>query len=446
MKSFNQFLTEAEDCTPLNLTEAVEWFCVFDEELNEVEKLEVLGELTEEDLVNLAWLKEYLIEVAANKVVPFKRVQTDLDKLLKQIRSEKTPPKPTTPNPQQYTQPAGSQRPTSDLKVGKKGLEAARDVARGRQPVPSLSNVGAKNVGAPTSTGKLRQSVSNLKSKITSKLPSVKAPKMPAGFKGAAGSYVKNVRDPLAAKINTPFVKAGEKITQAAAKVPGGSATLKGLGAVGRFASRAAVPVDAALNVANRKMQGQSWKRSIAGGAAETGGGLAAGAAGAALGTAILPGVGTVIGGITGYMAGSGAAGKAFDDAAGATPQQKKAMATANRQRQAGTGIVGTGGPTKVNTKKNTITTGGKTVALPKMQVNPQTGKAGYLAYKGGQATYKTAADPSTLAKTSSNPLERLGRTINPGAYAKQDAAAKAAQLKQAQAGTASYKKSLGIK
>lgn len=290
------------------------------------------------------------------------------------------------------------------------------------------------SAGAQSST---RQSVKNLGTSVSSRV------------KGAAGSYVKNVRDPLASKINTPFVKAGQKITQTAAKVPGGSATLKGLGAVGKFASKAAVPVDAALNVANRKMSGQSWKRSIAGGAVETGGGLAGAAAGAALGTAILPGAGTVVGGVAGYMAGSGVAGKAFDTAAGATPQQKKAMATSNRQKQAGSGLVGTGGPTKVNTKKNTITTGGKTVALPKMQVNPSTGKAGYLAYKGGQATYKTAADPSTLAKTSSNPLaafERIGRSINPGAYAKQDAAAKASQLKKAQAGTASYKKSLGIK
>ena len=287
------------------------------------------------------------------------------------------------------------------------------------------------SAGAQSST---RQSVRNVGTSVSSRV------------KGAAGSYVKNVRDPLAAKINTPFIKAGQKITQTAAKVPGGSATLKGLGAVGKFASKAAVPVDAALNVANRKMSGQSWKRSIAGGAVETGGGLAGAAAGAALGTAILPGAGTVVGGVAGYMAGSGAAGKAFDTAAGATPQQKKAMATSNRQKQAGSGLVGTGGPTKVNTKKNTITTGGKTVALPKMQVNPSTGKAGYLAYKGGQATYKTAADPSTLAKTSSKFSERIGRSINPGAYAKQDAAAKAAQLKQAQAGTASYKKSLGVK
>ena len=429
MKTFNQFLTEAENSMPLDLTEAVEWFSIFDEDLTEEEQIEVLEELSEQDLENLSWLKVYISEVIANKISPFTRSQA-----VKKLGTNKRVPfqRPTS-------QPAASAQSATTTPQPAGGVNKKVPFKRPTpQPAASgsstISPTQASNSGAPTSTPGLRQSVKNLGTSVSSRV------------KGAAGSYVKNVRDPLAAKINTPFIKAGEKITQTAAKVPGGSATLKGLGAVGKFASKAAVPVDAALNVANRKMQGQSWKRSIAGGAVETGGGLAGAAAGAALGTAILPGAGTVVGGIAGYVAGSGAAGKAFDTAAGATPQQKKAMATSNRQKQAGSGLVGSGGPTKVNTKKNTITTGGKTVALPKMQVNPSTGKAGYLAYKGGQATYKTAADPSTLAKTSSNPLERIGRSINPGAYAKQDTAAKASQLKKAQAGTASYKKSLGVK
>jgi hypothetical protein len=257
--------------------------------------------------------------------------------------------------------------------------------------------------------------------------------------------------------VQTGYKKPGFKTPNV--KVPTGVKNVAGF--AGRAAGPALTAVDAALTYKGRRSEGESRKRAAAGTAVEVGSGLAGaelGAQGGAViggtlgsivpgpGTAIGAGVGGLVGGGVGYVAGSEVGKKAFDVAAGATPQQKKAMATANRQRQAGTGIVGTGGPTKVDTKKNTITTGGKTVALPKMQVNPQTGKAGYLAYKGGQATYKTAADPSTLAKTSSNPLERLGRTINPGAYAKQDAAAKAAQLKQAQAGTASYKKSLGIK
>lgn len=417
MKSFHQFLTEAENSIPLDLSEAVEWFSIFDEELSEVDKLEVLEELSEEDLINLAWLKEYLIEQGANKIVPFGRskVQQDIDKLLTQIRSEggKKTTKPSTPNPQQYSQPAGPSRPTSGLKVSKSGLEAARDAARSRQPLPpapssSLSKKGAAQASAPASTSRLRQSVSNLGSKITSKLP--KAPKLPSGLKGAAG-------------------------------------------VAGRVAGPALTAVDAALTYKGRRSEGESRKRAAAGTAAQVGTGLAAATAGAKTGAAVgsLLGpkgalVGGLVGGGVGYVAGSEVGKKVFNVAAGASPAQKKAMDVSRRQSQAGTGIVGTGGPTKVDTKKNTITTGGKTVALPKMQVNPQTGKAGYLAYKGGQATYKTAADPSTLAKTSSNPFERLGRTINPGAYAKQDAAARAAQLKQAQAGTASYKKSLGVK
>jgi hypothetical protein len=419
MKSFHQFLSEAEDYKPLNLVEAVECFCIFDEELNETEKLQVLEELTEEDLINLAWLKEYLIEAelvpgAANKAVPFKRVHTDLDNLLKQIRSEGGPKKSTsssktsktskipkvTPNSQQYSQPTGPQRPVSDFKVSKSGLQAAKDVAASRKPsAPTI---------APSSSGGMKQSLRNLKTKISN----VKMPKVsvPSGVKNVAGT-------------------------------------------AGRLAGPALTVVDAGLRYKERKDAGESRRRSAAGSATEVGGGLAAAAggarAGAALGSVLGPkgaAVGGVVGGIGGYAAGSEVGKKVFNVAAGASPQQKKAMATSNRQKQAGTGIVGTGGPTKVDTKKNTITTGGKTVALPKMQVNPQTGKAGYLAYKGGQATYKTAADPSTLAKTSTVPLERIGRTFFPGAYAKQDAAAKAAQLKQAQAGTASYKKSLGVK
>lgn len=221
-------------------------------------------------------------------------------------------------------------------------------------------------------------------------------------------------------------------------------------GVAGRAAGPALTAVDAALTYKGRRSQGETRKRAAAGTAAQVGTGLAAATAGAKAGAAagsVLGPKGALVGGLVGggvgYVAGSEVGKRAFNVAAGASPAQKKAMDVSRRQSQAGTGIVGTGGPTKVDTKKNTITTGGKTVALPKMQVNPQTGKAGYLAYKGGQATYKSGPDPSTLAKTSSNPLERFGRTINPGAYTKQDAAARAAQLKQAQAGTASYKKSL---
>ena len=45
---------------------------------------------------------------------------------------------------------------------------------------------------------------------------------------------------------------------------------------------------------------------------------------------------------------------------------------------------------------------------------DPTTGKArvGYLSYKDGKPVYTAPNDPSTLRYTSSNPLERVGRTL----------------------------------
>ena len=43
--------------------------------------------------------------------------------------------------------------------------------------------------------------------------------------------------------------------------------------------------------------------------------------------------------------------------------------------------------------------------------------RVGYLAYRDGKPVYKTANDPSSLKYTSSNPLERIGRTVAYGNY-----------------------------
>ena len=221
-------------------------------------------------------------------------------------------------------------------------------------------------------------------------------------------------------------------------KVPAGA------GRALRVAGRIAGPAAAALDVADERSKGSGWLRSLAKGATVAAGGALGGAAGSVAGP---------VGSFAGATGGAMAASKAFDTAAGANAAQRRALATANRRSQAGGALAGIGGRTTFDTKKNTMTTGSgsqrRTVQLGKTSVVTGPGgkqDVGYLAYKGGQATYKSGPDPSTLAKTSSNPLERIGRTLNPGAYAKQDAAAKAAQLKQAQAGTASYKKSLGVK
>jgi len=199
-------------------------------------------------------------------------------------------------------------------------------------------------------------------------------------------------------------------------------------------------PASAALDVADERSKGSGWLRSLAKGATVAAGGALGGAAGSAAGP-----VGTIAGGI----GGAEAASKAFDVAAGANAKERKGIATANRKTQAGGAIKGVGGKTSFDTKKNTITSGGKTAQLGKTSVvtNPKTGKqeVGNLAYKNGQAVYKRS-DTKSLAQTSSNPLERIGRTINPNAYKQSDAANAAKKLNQARQSDVARNKALGVK
>lgn len=252
----------------------------------------------------------------------------------------------------------------------------------------------------------------------------------------------------------TGFKKPGFKMPKV--KVPQGAKQAAGV--AGKAAGPALTAVDAALTYKGRRDAGESRKRAAAGTAAQVGTGLAAAKAGAlggaaiggAVGGPIGAGIGGVVGGIGGYAAGSKVGKSAFNVAAGATPQQRKTMATTNRQRQSGGALVGTGGKTTFDTKKNTMTTGGKTVQLAKTSVvkDPTTGKldTGYLAYKGGKAVYKRAADPSTLAKTSTNPLERIGRTLNPSAYKQSDELKRQQALRQASQSDIKRQQALGVK
>lgn len=216
-----------------------------------------------------------------------------------------------------------------------------------------------------------------------------------------------------------------------------------GLKRAGRIGGKLLGPAAAALDVADEKAKGSGWARSLAKGAAVAAGGALGGAAGSVAGP---------IGSIGGATAGSMAASKAFDVAAGANAKERKAMATANRQRQAGTAIKGIGGPTSFDTKKNTITTGSgsqrKTVGLAKTGVVQRGGQstAGHLAYKGGKAVYKAGPSAQSLAKTSSNPLERIGRSLFAGAYKQHDAAKAKQALAKARQSDAARNKALGVK
>jgi hypothetical protein len=231
--------------------------------------------------------------------------------------------------------------------------------------------------------------------------------------------------------------------TPEAPKVPGKFAK------IGKFAGPASAALDTALSTADERSKGSGWARSLAKGATVAAGGLLGGTAGAIGGGGVL----SAATGTAGALAGGSAAEKAFDVAAGANAKQRKQIATANRKSQSGGAIKGIGGPTSFDTKKNTITTGTKaqrtTAQLGKTSVvtNPKTGKqeVGNLAYKNGQAVYKRS-DTKSLAQTSSNPLERIGRTMFAGAYKKSDAANAAAKLNQARQSDSARNKALGVK
>jgi hypothetical protein len=403
MKSFNQFLIEAENSIPLDLSEAVEWFSIFDEELSEVDKLEVLEELSEQDLENLSWLKVYISEVIANKISPFTR-----SRAVKKLGTNKRVPfqRPTP-------QPAASAQSATTTPQPAGGVNKKVPFKRPTpQPAVSgsstISPTQASNAGAPTSTPGLRQSVSNLGSKIKSRLP--QAPKVPTGLKSVVGT-------------------------------------------AGRLAGPALTAVGGALETGAEREKGSGWARSLAKGAAVTAGGILGGTLGAVTGG----GVGSAALGVAGAYGGASAAGAAFDTVAGANAAQRKTMATTNRQKQAGGGLAGIGGKTTFSKAKDGtgfMSTGAgsqrKTVSLAKTSVvkDPKTGKAetGHLAFKGGQAVYKRAQDPSTLAKTSSNPLERIGRTINPNAYKAQDEVSRKTKLQQAATSDVKRQQSLGVK
>jgi len=265
-----------------------------------------------------------------------------------------------------------------------------------------------------------------------------------------AGGQTSAPKAPTLGKTVNPKSLSAVKPSSTTGKFPSG---------LGRNLGRAAYGLEAGLETLDQKSRGRKTGSAIAMGATKAAGGWAgakAGAAGgAALGSLAGPigtGVGAALGGIGGYVAGSNLAGKASETVAGATGKEKAAIATANRQRQAGTAIKGIGGKTTFDTKKNTMTTGTgsqrKTVGLAKTGVVQRGGQsvAGHLAYKGGKAVYKAGPSAQSLAKTSSNPLERIGRSLFAGAYKKSDAAAAAKKLATARQSDVARNKALGVK
>jgi len=151
-----------------------------------------------------------------------------------------------------------------------------------------------------------------------------------------------------------------------------------------------------ALDAAEReKARGQSAQRqrdsAIASGTGSTLGSITATKALSRL----LGPRGRFVSDIAGPLIGSGVGSAAAGYMMGASKSDKEWMARQNRLNQTG-----------VSAQSATSKRGNRAV------IRDTSGKerVGYLAYKDGKPVYKTANDPSSLAYTSSNPLERVGR------------------------------------
>jgi len=161
---------------------------------------------------------------------------------------------------------------------------------------------------------------------------------------------------------------------------------------------------DAAQIYRQERDAGQSKEFARKKAIATAAGGWAASEAGAKIGAKIgsrLPGrfglIGAGIGGLAGGLVGYSVGAEGAKAIVGASQKDKDWMKWANRATQRGTAA-----------KDAQFKSGNKAV------IRDKTGKerTGYLAYKGGKEVYKTANAPSSLKYTSSNPLERIGRTV----------------------------------
>jgi hypothetical protein len=337
---------------------------------------------------------------------------------------------PSSRLPGRTLEPAGGTSP-------RPALSAAGQTAKGDKLVkaspatPSTRPTSTSSIDKPQQTVKVVDLDSQRRRDAKSKLRSAAAGTGPSG---------KPIITPPP-KVQQPSSSA----TPSQGKPPTGPKPTGKWAKIGKFAGPASAALDTALSTADERSKGSGWARSLAKGATVAAGGLAGGALGALGGG----GIGSAALGTAGAIGGAELAGKAFDVAAGANAKERKAMATANRQRQAGTAIKGIGGPTSFDTKKNTMTTGSgsqrRTVQLAKTGVVQRGGQsvAGHLAYKGGQAVYKAA--PSAQY-TSSNPLERIGRALFAKAYKKHDAAKAQQALQKARQNDAARNKKLGVK
>lgn len=185
-------------------------------------------------------------------------------------------------------------------------------------------------------------------------------------------------------------------------------------GVAGRGTQVLGVGLDGYQGYSDAQQRGSSRIRSIGRGVTRALGGLVGGTLGATGGASVgtlggaITGPGAVVtgfagglaGGIAGQQYGSDIADKAFQTVAGATSAEKQLMRKRKRESQ-----IDSSGKGPVYS----YASGNKAIVK-----DPTTGKArvGYLSYKDNKPVYTAPNTTNTLRYTSSNPLERVGRTI----------------------------------
>ena len=303
-------------------------------------------------------------------------------------------------------------------------LDAIRNVPDEPQ-LPKVTGGQSRVTDRGTLTNPLTQA--DLKREIINRrgrrvtLPSVKAP---TGGPSLGSPTASGITPQRAANIAVARSATAQGAATTAQQISTASRFMQAARLAGRGAQVASAGVDLYTGVQDAKARGAGTARQIGRGVTRALGGILGGTAGALggafVGTAggAFTGPGAVVtgtagaftGGAAGSQLGSRVADQTFQTVAGATDAEKKLMR--QRKRQSQINMYGQGPKTQAITGNTAIVTGkdGKQ-------------RVGYLSYKDGKPVYTAPNAPSTLRYTSSNPIERIGRSLPflQGYYANKD-------------------------
>ena len=303
-------------------------------------------------------------------------------------------------------------------------LDAIRNVPDEPQ-LPKVTGGQSRVTDRGTLTNPLTQA--DLKREIINRrgrrvtLPSVKAP---TGGPSLGSPTASGITPQRAANIAVARNATAQGAATTAQQISTASRFMQAARLAGRGAQVAAAGMDYYTGSQDAKARGAGTTRQVLRGLSRAAGGVVGGTlgagAGAFLGTAggsftgpgalVTGTAGAFTGGAAGSQLGSRVADQAFQTVAGATDAEKKLMR--QRKRQSQINMYGQGPKTQAITGNTAIVTGkdGKQ-------------RVGYLSYKDGKPVYTAPNAPSTLRYTSSNPIERIGRSLPflQGYYANKD-------------------------